>query len=106
MLGGSLLSGSLLNRRMHVVVEGSSSGFSDIISGVLQGSVHGPLLFNLYTADLFNNNNTVKLVISQARVSLIKQVILPQLESTAAIIGARLLAFVRDVYSIDQTQNI
>ena len=54
--GGSVLSNCrefLCNRRQRVVVDGASSEWIPIVSGVPQGSVLGPLLFILYTSEIF-----------------------------------------------------
>ena len=43
----------LSNRLERVVVDGQSIEYRNSISGTQQGSVHGPLLFVLYTHDMW-----------------------------------------------------
>ena len=42
------------NRSQHVMVDGCRSKLVNVVSRVLQGSVLGPLLFLLYTSQLFS----------------------------------------------------
>ena len=44
----------LSNRSQHVMVDGCRSKLVDVVSGVPQCSVLGPLLFLLYTSELFS----------------------------------------------------
>ena len=56
-IGGSvltILTQFLSNRPQHVMVDGCRSKLVNVVSGMLQGSVSGPLLFLLYTSELFS----------------------------------------------------
>ena len=46
------ISSFLTNRTHHVVVNGSTSNIESVLSGVLQGTVLGPLLFLIYINDI------------------------------------------------------
>ena len=48
-----LLHSYLSDRYQRVMVNSNYSSWSGIICGVLQGSILGPLLFNIYLSDLF-----------------------------------------------------
>ena len=56
-IGGSVLSiltQFLSNRSQHVMVDGCRSKLVNIVSGVQQSTVLGPLLFLLFTLELFS----------------------------------------------------
>ena len=49
----TLIQSYLLNRQQRTKVNNTYSTYSDIILGVPQGSVLGPLLFNIYICDIY-----------------------------------------------------
>ena len=51
---GILITQFLFNRSQYVLVDGCHSKLVNIVSGVQQGSVLGPLLLLLYTSELFS----------------------------------------------------
>ena len=50
----SILAQFLSDRSQHVMVDGCRSKLVNVVSGVPQDSVLGPLLFFLYTSELFS----------------------------------------------------
>ena len=50
----SILTQFLSGRSQHVMVDGCRSKLVNVVSGVPQGSVLGPLLFDLYTSEFFS----------------------------------------------------
>ncbi len=63
------LAAFLSNRRQCVHVNGSTSGWSDVVSGVPQGSVIGPVLFVIFINDMPNHiNNFISLFADDAKL--------------------------------------
>ena len=62
----SILTQFLSNRSQHVIVDGFRSKLFNVVSRVLQGSVLGPLLFLLYTSDIFSilENNLIGMLMT------------------------------------------
>ena len=50
----SIVTQILSNRSQHVMVDGCRSKLVNVVSGVPQGIVLGPLLFFLYTSERFS----------------------------------------------------
>ena len=50
----SIFSQFLSDRSQHVMVDGCRSKLVNVVSGVPEGGVLGPLLFLLYTSELFS----------------------------------------------------
>ena len=95
----SVISQVLSGRRLCVSVDGGLSSFVDVVSGVTQGSVLDPLLFILYTADLFSivdnllvgyADDATLISVAQRpanRVSLCQSLILSSVTLTRLVIG-------------------
>lgn len=66
-----LLKSYLDNRQQSVTIDGQRSPFSNIVCGVPQGSILGPLLFNAYINDVVNITDQAQFIIYADDTSLL-----------------------------------
>lgn len=66
----ALLESYLNNRKQCVVIDGQCSSFRNIRTGVPQGSILGPLLFNVYINDIVNIDDEAQFIIYADDTSL------------------------------------
>ena len=69
----------LNNRKQHVICDNVSSRLSDILLGVPQGSILGPLLFLIYINDLPNISNFLSLLFADDTTLLLSNSNIPAL---------------------------
>ena len=88
-IGGSvlfILTQFILNRSQHVMVDSSRSKLVKVLSGVPQGSVLGPLLFLLYTSELFSilENKLIGYAADSTLIAVVRLVPSPGVSVTVA----------------------
>ena len=65
------LTAYLANRKQRIVIKNQSSPYTTLRCGVPRGSILGPLLFIIYTNDLFFENNPTEKIIMYADDTLV-----------------------------------
>ena len=70
----SWIKGFLSNRKQRVIVNGSKSKVFDVISGVPQGSVLGPILFNIFINSLVDKAGTANLFLYADDLKIFKEI--------------------------------